>query len=123
MAPHMDNRQLYCVITDVNGKQVTSDIVTVTLPDNALKLLAQPQNVTVGSDSRFTVSLEVSGEGLSYQWYCKDQKTNIFCPSSTKTAAYTGSMEPYVDNFQLYCIITDAFGNEVRTKVITVTRK
>ena len=42
--------------------------------------------------------------------------------SSNKTASYAYTMQSYMHNRQVYCVITDQYGNQLVTEVVTLTR-
>ena len=69
---------------------------------------------------KVSVTLKVQGEGLTYQWYYKDKGGKEFKVSSRKTASYTATMQSYMNNRQVYCVITDKYGNQVTTEVATI---
>ena len=122
MQTYMHNRQVYCVITDANGNQVTTETATITRPPMELALTAQPQSVQVAIGEKFSVKPTVQGDGLTYQWYYKDSYMKDFAVSSNKTSAYAYTMQSYMHNRQVYCVITDQYGKEVTTEVATITR-
>ena len=122
MQSYMHNRQLYCVITDMYGNQVTTDVVTITRPPIQLALLSQPQDVETEPGSQLRITFSVRGDGLSYQWYYKDASMKNFAVSSIKGSAYSCIMQSYMNNRQVYCVITDMYGNQVETDVVTITR-
>ena len=120
MQSYMHNRQVYCVITDQYGNQVTTDVATITRPAVELKILAQSTGVATYAGKQFCISFQVQGDGLTYQWYYKDSYMKDFAVSSNKTSAYAYSMQSYMNNRQVYCVITDQYGNQVTTEVATI---
>ena len=119
-----DGREMYCVITDAYGNQVETEHVTMSIcPRTELKITKQPESIVVenvGDLASFTV--EAEGDGLTYCWYHKN-------PSHTKfyeTKCYTASTEPLEvtkarDGREMYCVITDAYGNQVETEHVTMS--
>ena len=120
MAKYMASRQVYCVITDKYGNSVTTDVATISLPPVELKILQQPTDVYAAKGVKFSISPKVQGEGLTYQWYYKEGYMKNFKPSSNKTSAYAYSMQNYMDGRSVYCVITDQYGNQVTTEVVTI---
>ena len=57
---------------------------------------------------------------MTYQWYYKDASGKAFAASSSKTAAYTHTAQSYMNNRQVYCVITDQYGNQVTTETVTI---
>ena len=122
MASFCDGRQVYCKITDKYGSSVTSDIATMHMgcstPATPLEITQQPQNVTVPVGSTATVFVEATGDGLEYRWYAKDVEDSEFYPTSNKTATYSVTMWDFVAGRQLFCKITDKYGNSVNTDTV-----
>ena len=120
MQTYMHNRQVYCVITDRYSNSVTTETVTITRPPVELILTAQPQGVCAAIGEKFSVKPAVQGDGLTYQWYYKDNYMKEFTVSSNKTSAYAYSMASYMNGRQVYCVITDQYGNQVTTESVTI---
>ena len=120
MQKYMIGRQVYCVITDKYGNTVTTDVATISLPPVELKILQQPTDVYASKGEKFSISPKVQGEGLTYQWYYKEGYMKDFKASSNKTSAYAYSMQLYMNERSVYCVITDKFGNQVQTEVVTI---
>ena len=122
MQSYMHNRQIYCVITDKDGYEVSTEVATLTRPSMELSILEQPKDVQTSVGQKFSVSPKVQGDGLVYQWYYKDAGMKNFGVSSNKSSAYAYTMQSYMHNRQVYCSITDQYGNNVVTDVATITR-
>ena len=117
---YMKGRQVYCVITDKYGNSVTTDVATISLPPVELKILEQPSDVYAVKGEKFSISFVVQGDGLTYQWYYKESYMKDFKPSSNKTSAYAYSMQNYMDGRSVYCVITDQYGNQITTEIVTI---
>ena len=120
MQNYMIGRQVYCVITDKYGNEVTTDVATISLPPVELKILTQPTDASAPVGTKFSISFEVQGDGLTYQWYVKESGAKEFKVSSNKTSAYAYTMQSYMNNRQVYCVITDQYGNQVTTETVTI---
>ena len=119
------NGKIYrCLITDVNGNELASNEVTITIKEPSIKINTQPQSFSgpEGSTAKFTVAAE--GEGLAYQWQLKKGKSwaNLSAGGAT-----TSTMSIKVDsskNGKVYrCLITDANGEELATDEVSITVK
>ena len=122
MAEYCHERQVYCVITDAYGNSVTTETVTITRPAIALEIVKQPQSVEVAIGEKVTISVEAKGDGLTYQWYYKNASGKAFALSSFNGKTYSMTMAEYCNGRQVYCVITDAYGNSVTTEIATMTR-
>ena len=95
MTDEHNDRQIYCVITDANGRQVTTDVVTLSLiPDDQLQIISQPTTVEGIMNEFVSVELNVQGSDLSYKWYYKDATQTKFYTSSITASAYKVKMLP-----------------------------
>ncbi|MBR6754388.1 MAG: SH3 domain-containing protein [Clostridia bacterium] len=114
-------RQVYCVITDKYGNSVKTNTVTLGM---AVKITKQPTSVTVANGKTAKVTVSASGEGRTYKWYVKNKGETKF----TLTTSFTGSSYYITMNNaragrQVYCIITDKYGNKVKTNTVTLNKK
>ena len=126
MTAARDGYKVYCVITDANGKSVTSNTVTLTMNNSIatpLKLTAQPVNASAASGADVTVKVVASGEGLKYQWYYKSATSSSFVKSSNTTAIYSTTMKSTRDGYKVYCMVTDQYGNSVKSNTVTLSMK
>ncbi|MBQ1362783.1 MAG: hypothetical protein IIY43_07010, partial [Oscillospiraceae bacterium] len=117
-----NGRQVYCVITDQNGKSVTTDTVTMSVA-TGLCIITQPEDISVANGAAVNVTIEAYGSGLTYQWYFKDAGSSSFTKSSCKTAAYTTPMNADRNGRQIYCVVTDSASNTVKTITVTLSMK
>ncbi|EFM38121.1 hypothetical protein HMPREF0379_2124, partial [[Eubacterium] yurii subsp. margaretiae ATCC 43715] len=117
-----------CVITDANGKKVTSNQarVDITTSANPLKITKQPQDVKgkVGEILRLEVMVDGGKQPYSYQWEYKNPKLPNF-KNSIEKGNTTNVLEPPVESDISYyrCIITDADGDKVTSNTAKVEKK
>ena len=115
-----NGRQVYCVVTDKYGSTVTSKVVTFTL-GKTLKITKQPVSVTAAKGTAAKVSLAVSGDKVTYQWYHKNKGAKKFTLSSVKTNYYAAKMSSSVHGRQVYCVIKDRYGKTVKTNTVKLS--
>lgn len=112
------SRQVYCVITDKYGNSVKTNTVTLGM---SVKITKQPASVTVENGNEARVTLTASGEGKTYKWYFKDRGMKDFKPTdSFKGGSYYITMTNARAGRQVYCIVTDKYGNSEKTSVVTL---
>ena len=114
-------RQVYCVVEDMFGNVVTTKTVTLSMK---ARIATQPKSVTVASGKLAKVTVKAQGEGLKYTWYYKDRGSKKF----VKTSSFTGSsyyvyMNSARNGRQVYCVVTDRFGNTVTAKTVSLNKK
>ena len=123
MTKGRDGREIYCVVTDALGNQITSEVVTLHRTAAVeLEILSQPQNVDAVLGENIEVSVKAAGEGLRYQWYWRNAGGEEFQSSACKTNTYYTAMTKARDGREVYCVITDALGNQITTDVVTLRR-
>ena len=123
MTSSRNGRQLYCVITDKYGNSVKTDTVTLSI-GNALEITAQPESVVVPNGKKASVTVNATGEGLTYKWYYKNKGASKFSYTSTFTGnKYSVTMSDSRDGRQIYCVITDKYGNSVKTDTVTLIQE
>ena len=122
MAEKYDGWQYYCIVTDAYGQAAQTDTVTIHL-SRPLQIVSLPTDVTgsVGDVARFKV--KATGDGLTYQWYYNKPGATYFykCTSASGTTdTYGITLNSKHDGYRYYCIVTDAYGNSLRTNTVTV---
>lgn len=112
------SRRVYCVITDKYGNSVRTDTVTLGM---AVKLKTHPTSVSVQNGKTAKVTVSASGEGLTYKWYFKNKNDKSFVQTTTfKGNTYSVTMDATRAGRQVYCVVTDKYGNSVKTKTVTL---
>ena len=115
------NREVYCVITDAWGNRLETDVATISgIPEVTLAITRQPENQTVTLGDMFNVTFEAQGEGLKYQWYIRQAGTKTWYTSAQKDNSYDDVMTKARHNRELYCVVTDAWGNTLETSPVVV---
>ena len=117
-----NGRQVYCVVKDKYGNSVKSNVVTLSIKQTA-KITKQPTSVTVASGATAKTSVTATGDGLSYTWYYKNKTASGFTKSSITTNTYTMTMDSTRAGRQVFCIVTDKYGNTLTTNVVTLNKK
>ena len=116
-----NGRQIYCKITDKYGKTVKTNTVTISMKAT---VTTQPKSVVVAKGATAKVTVKAVGNGLKYEWYYKDKGATSFKKTSTFTGnTYTAEMTAARHGRQIYCKITDKYGNTVKTKTVTLSMK
>ena len=123
MSASNDGRQVYCLVKDKYGNKVKSNVVTLSTMVTAA-ITKQPANAGVYLGAAVPVSVTAVGDGISYQWFYKDKGVSTFyADSAYKTSTYNRPMTAAMDGRQVYCRITDQYGNVVKSSTVTLTLK
>ena len=83
-----------------------------------LKIAQQPYLSLSPADSVTMVCLDVEGDGLTYEWYMKSANDAMYVKSSVTGAAYPAKVSDQADDRQIMCVITDQYGNSVKSESI-----
>lgn len=117
-----NGRQIYCVVTDQYGNSIQTDTVTISQSVSGVRITTQPVSVAVEDGLTAQIRFTAVGEGLVYKWYIKNKGSTSFAYSSTFTGSvYSAQMNEARDGRQLYCIVTDIYGNSVKTNTVTMS--
>ncbi len=118
-------RAVWCVITDKDGNTITTReaVLNVALPEGyaAPVITTDAENcfVAVGGTASVTIAAEGS-EALSYQWYIRNAGSSSWAKSGLKGDTYACAMNAARDGRQIYCVVTDTYGNTAQTSVVTI---
>ena len=114
------DRYVYCVVTDKYGN--TEKSKTVVLRE-AVSIVTQPKTGYAKNGKTVKVSVEASGDGLTYQWFFKNAGSSKYTESSVTSATYSTKMTDKVNGRQVYCVVTDKYGKTVKSDVVTLKMK
>jgi len=113
--------QVYCVLYDSLGNSVSTRTVTLRSgdPDQPITITRQPVDALVSYNRVGRVSVEASGYDLTYEWWAKDNGDARFFKSPTYFGKeYATNVDEIRNGRQVYCLITDAYGNTVKTDTV-----
>ena len=71
----------------------------------------------------FCVTVKAQGDGLTYKWYFRNIGATKWTASSITDNTYDYVMNKDRKNREVYCVITDQYGNSVTTDVVTIRAK
>ena len=85
-----------------------------------LSITAQPQNGYAAEGETARASVTAEGDGLEYQWFVKTAGGKKFEKSSVTKAAYSFKMTAKASGRQVYCVVSDKYGNSQKTDTVTL---
>jgi len=117
-----NGRRVLCKVYDKYGNMVQSSSALLSMQKaDPVKITAQPVSVTVAEGATAKVTVKATGDGLTYQWYFKDAGASKFSlTTSFKSNTYSVSMTDARNGRQVYCKITDKYGNTVTSSTATL---
>ena len=121
MSEKIDGRAVYCVVRDIWGEQVATNSVRLCCERAELAITTQPNDASAKLNEEFCVTVEAQGDGLKYQWYFKNAGSDVWHKSSVRDNTYDDVMTRARHNREVYCVITDAWGDSVTTEIATIT--
>ena len=121
MSAARSGRRVYCVVTDKYGNAVQTDTVTLSMPMNVATIVSQSKSVWVPEGEKAVVTVEATGDGLTYKWYYKNPgATKYTYTDSFKGNTYSVTMTEARSGRYVYCKVTDKYGNTVKSKTVSV---
>lgn len=121
MSNSVKNRQVYCLIKDKHGMSTKTKTVTLKM-GKTLKITSQPTSAKVLSGKTASVSVIASGDKLNYKWYIKNANAKSYShASSFKNNYYSVKMDKNANGRMVYCIVTDAYGVSIKSRVVTLS--
>ena len=116
-----DGMQVYCKVTDGSGNAVDSRAAKITVRQE-LKITKQPVGKTIALGNPLTLSVEAEGDGLTYQWYYKKSGQTAWSKWNGHThASETCTPNDTWNGIQLYCEVSDAYGNWEDSDIARIT--
>ena len=112
-----NGRQIYCDVTDRYSKTLRTETITAGTP---VEIISNPANTTGQLNSIVSTSVKATGCGLKYQWYERNAGTTYWGRSSDTDATYSCTLTKFRNGKEVYCEITDAFGNKIKTRTATL---
>ena len=88
-----------------------------------VEIRIQPKTATAAKGDRIAVRAAATGCDLTYTWYYKNAGASKYSKSSVKTDMYETKMSTSVAGRRVYCVITDAYGNSVKTDTVVLRQK
>jgi len=85
-----------------------------------LKITQQPQNQAVPAGEDIRVELMAEGDGLKYVWYQKKPDETAFRLLYHGWRGFTFVMKDELSGSQIYCVVSDQYGNSVQSDTITI---
>ena len=116
-----NGRYLRCVVTDKYGNSVKSDATYMKI--TSLAITGQPSNATgkKGDTVQFTVTAK--GPSITYQWQLSDDQGKTWRNSSTKAATYSATLSDKNNGRFVRCVVTDKYGNAVKSDAASMKIK
>lgn len=85
---------------------------------SSVSITKEPTTGYAKMGEKVSVKVTAEGDGLTYQWYIKNEGATKYSKSSVTQATYSTTMSDKVKGRRVYCIITDRYGNKVQSKTV-----
>lgn len=89
--------------------------------ETTLQITKQPENGRGQIGERMLTTVEAIGDGLTYSWYVRNPGKKDFSLSSIKKNVYSFVLKKGNSGRELYCVISDKYGNSVKTNTVNVS--
>ena len=114
------NASVYCVVKDQYGNTAQSKAV---LLRQSVSIATQPKTGYAKLGQTAKVSVKASGDGLTYTWYMKNAGASKYTKTAVTKSIYSVKMTAKVHNRMVYCVVTDAYGNTVKSAAVRLRMK
>ncbi len=84
-------------------------------------IIVEPKDVENYLGEDVLITIEAIGQGLTYSWYYKDENMNEFNACEIITTTYGCKLTENVNGRQVYCVISDSYGNQVKSKIAIIS--
>ena len=112
--PNSDGVKTYTCTTCGNTKSETYS------KSHAVKITSQPKKAYARNGAKVSIPVTATGDGLTYQWYVKNEGAKSYGKSSCTGPTYSCTMSETANNRMIYCVVTDQYGNTVKTKTVAL---
>jgi hypothetical protein len=117
-----NGRYVYCVVKDQYGYTVQTNKVRL-WRGNPATITAQPVNSVVANGAAASATVKATGDGITYTWYHKSATASAYAKASFTGATYSTKMSASTNGRMVYCVVTDQYGNSVKSNVVTLKMK
>ena len=117
-----DGMKVRCRITNASGKTMYSDAAAVTIANDTVKIISQPESISISAGHKASFSVKATGNNLKYQWYYKKKGAsdwNIW--KIYTTAEIAPPSNTTWNGMQVRCAVTDAYGVTATSATASVT--
>ena len=94
--------------------------------EDEFEIVKQPESAIVEKGTDAKVTVEATGKGLTYTWYYKNPGNVKFYASGEQFvtdggASYTIPMYAWRNGQEVYCVVTDAYGEVLQSNTVVLT--
>lgn len=123
MTAVINGRRVVCRVYDKYGNVVQTDTVKLSMKQT-VKIVQQPESVTVAKGEIAKVTVKATGDGLTYRWYYKNPgQTGYSYTSTYKKNTYSVRMDETRNGRYVVCRVYDKYGNVVQTNSVSLRMK
>ena len=123
MQASWDGLKIRCIVSDRNGKSVTSNEVTLSLSQGVM-ITKQPESAkSSGYGKPITVSITAVGNNLTYGWEYKLANSNTwnrFQTGNGKSSISVPMTDASYEGIKVRCLVTGDNGANVMSSIATL---
>lgn len=114
MSSKVKGRRVYCVVKDQYGNEAKSKTFILR---ESVSITKEPATAAYAkTGAKASVKITVSGDGLKYTWYIKNDGASKYSKSSITKDTYSVTMSDKVKGRRIYCVVKDKYGKTVQSK-------
>ena len=122
MNPTHHGDQVYCIVSDKYNHAAQTKTAALYWMQPVV-ITAQPQDVYAYAGDTFSVSIEATGEELTYAWWFANAGSEEFAQGSETDPVYELEMNETRAGRRLYCVVTDKYGQTQQSQTVTAHMK
>ena len=120
--PAFDGSTYYCTVTDAYGHTKSSNRFTLNVTDAFRILTDLPKEKTLSNNDGVTLSINVKGEDLKYQWYYKKKNASVWSVWKGRTDKSTTAFANRTwDGMKIRCVVTNGAGASLTSAETVIT--
>ncbi len=117
-----NGRLIRCIVTDQYGRQLISQAAVMEVR-NEIKILEQPKDYVGFAETTASYNIKATGDGLTYQWQFSLDGGENWRDGSSTGMKYLTVLKLNRNGRLIRCIVTDQYGNEVMSDIVTMSLK
>ena len=119
-----DGKTYRCLITDVNGEELASNEVSITIKEPDIFIFKEPRDYRVPEGTTVSFVCLAEGEGITYQWQLKKgSKWADLTSRGATTHEMTIKADPSKSGKVYRCLVTNAAGEQLTSREATIIVK
>ena len=116
-----DSWKVRCLVTNGSGNTVISETVVIIVKETStIRILRQPESVSIPADDPLIMIVLADGDSLSYQWQYQGSANTWRNFANATGAILIKKADPKWNGWKVRCVISDGSGNTEISKTAEI---